>query len=210
MNRCDSQVITVRADGDNNLSYLVRPKPDGGYVCIDPSYGGDDILKELQRLGGCLDSILLTHAHGDHISDVGILVVNSGAAVYQHHAENRHFPGAREIGRDGAANCPCGVEAIITPGHTPGSTCYRIGDNLFTGDTLFVDWIGRCDFTGGDPAAMFESLKRLRVLPDDLSIYPGHDYGCVPSRSLGEEKRLNRFLACESYVEFLKLLPELV
>ena len=102
-----------------------------------------------------------------------------------------------------------GVEAIFTPGHTHGGTCYRVGNSLFTGDVLFVDWVGRCDFPGGDSRELFQSLAKLRSLPAELAIYPGHHYGTVESRSLGEEKELNKFLNCLDYGEFLRLLPEL-
>jgi glyoxylase-like metal-dependent hydrolase (beta-lactamase superfamily II) len=101
------------------------------------------------------------------------------------------------------------VEVLFTPGHTRGSACFLWGDHLFTGDTLFVDWVGRADLPGGDPAALFSSLGRLKALPGHLRLHPGHDYGAVPSRTLGEEVRLNRFLACTDFESFLKLLPEL-
>jgi glyoxylase-like metal-dependent hydrolase (beta-lactamase superfamily II) len=101
------------------------------------------------------------------------------------------------------------METLFTPGHTPGGTCYLVGDALFTGDVLFVDWVGRCDFAGGDSLALFQSLAKLRSLPPEVAIYPGHHYGCVESRRLGEEIRLNKFLHCQDYGTFLRLLPEL-
>ena len=66
------------------------------------------------------------------------------------------------------------VQVLHTPGHTPGSVTYRIQDALFTGDTMFRASYGRTDFPGGNPAEMRASLQRLRALPGDLPVYPGH------------------------------------
>ncbi len=84
-----------------------------------------------------------------------------------------------------------------------------MGEDLFTGDVLFVDWVGRSDFAGGDPLALFRSLARLRALPPRLMIRPGHHYGSVESRSLGEEIHLNKFFSCTDYDRFLSMQPEL-
>ena len=63
---------------------------------------------------------------------------------------------------------------LHTPGHTVGCVCYRIGDALFSGDTLFFESIGRTDFPGGDLSVMRRSLSRLTSLEDSLTVYPGH------------------------------------
>ena len=65
------------------------------------------------------------------------------------------------------------------------------------------------ELSGGDSRALFQSLARLRSLPPELDIYPGHHYGTVESRCLGDEIRLNKFLNCTDYEKFLRLLPEL-
>jgi glyoxylase-like metal-dependent hydrolase (beta-lactamase superfamily II) len=66
---------------------------------------------------------------------------------------------------------------------------------IFSGDTLFVNACGRCDLRGGDPALMFESLRRLASLGDDVTLYPGHDYGDVPVSSIAREKERNPYLS---------------
>jgi hydroxyacylglutathione hydrolase len=129
--------------------------------------------------------------------------------VWVHPLETHRAAGATALPREGALPALEGLEALFTPGHTPGGTCYRIGGDLFTGDVLFVDWVGRSDFPGGDPRRLFESLARLRALDPGLMIRPGHHYGSVESRRLGDEVRLNRFLACRDYDRFLALQPEL-
>lgn len=83
------------------------------------------------------------------------------------------------------------AHVITTPGHTPGGVTYRIGNSLFTGDTLFKGTIGRTDLYGGDFNVLAESIRtKLFTLPDELVVYPGHGY---PS-TIGEEKKSNRFL----------------
>ena len=75
------------------------------------------------------------------------------------------------------------ITMMHTPGHTPGSCSYRLRDGIVTGDTLFVNGCGRCDFVGGDPETMFATLKALiDKLPGQTIMYPGHDYGPSPSR----------------------------
>ena len=82
------------------------------------------------------------------------------------------------------------VTWLHTPGHTPGSSCLRVGDVLFTGDTLFRHECGRCDLEGGDFSLMLKSLKRLHDLPGDLHVMPGHE----GTSTLEEERRMNPYM----------------
>jgi glyoxylase-like metal-dependent hydrolase (beta-lactamase superfamily II) len=87
------------------------------------------------------------------------------------------------------------VEVIHTPGHTPGSVCFLVEGNLFTGDTLFVGAAGRTDLTGGSLDDLLRSIsERLIVLPDDTVIWPGHDYGQTPSSTIAREKAENVYI----------------
>jgi glyoxylase-like metal-dependent hydrolase (beta-lactamase superfamily II) len=84
------------------------------------------------------------------------------------------------------------VTLVHTPGHTPGSQCFLVGERLVSGDTLFLDGCGRTDLPGGDSAAMFESLHtRLARVPDDTVLYPGHLYSPDPSATLGDTRQRN-------------------
>jgi glyoxylase-like metal-dependent hydrolase (beta-lactamase superfamily II) len=83
---------------------------------------------------------------------------------------------------------------LSTPGHTPGSVCFQVGDCLFTGDTLFVGSCGRVDLPGSNPEHMHASLRRLASLPDELTVLPGHDYGPSPSNKIGGEKATNMMM----------------
>jgi glyoxylase-like metal-dependent hydrolase (beta-lactamase superfamily II) len=86
------------------------------------------------------------------------------------------------------------LQVIHTPGHTPGGICLLCGQDLLTGDTLFVGGIGRTDFPGGSHQQLMNSIKdRLMVLPDDTIVWPGHGYGGSRS-TLGEELKTNPYL----------------
>jgi glyoxylase-like metal-dependent hydrolase (beta-lactamase superfamily II) len=202
-------IVTIDAGGDANRSYLIYPEHAQEAWCVDPSYAAGAILDTCSRDGKRLTEVLLTHTHGDHVATLDRLRAGRDLRVWIHPLEAAHIKGAVPLPGEGPIPGLGGAEAIHTPGHTPGGVCYRVGGALFTGDLLFVDWIGRTDLPGGDPAAMFQSLAKLRTLPPELAIHPGHHYGSVESRSLGEELAANKFLACTDYAAFLRLLPEL-
>ena len=83
------------------------------------------------------------------------------------------------------------VEFLHTPGHTPGSQCFRIKNTLVSGDTLFINGCGRVDLPGSNSDDMFASLRKLADLPDDTLLLPGHNYGHVPNATMGETKKMN-------------------
>ena len=125
----------------------------------------------------------------------------TGARAHIHRADGG---GRRDaVLLDGGERLPLGgqaIEVLHTPGHTPGSACYRWGGALFTGDTLFVDY---CGFAA-DEKALYHSLQAvLRALPDELVIYPGHDYGATPTETLGREKLKNPYLQAQDYAGWL-------
>ncbi len=86
------------------------------------------------------------------------------------------------------------MEFLHTPGHTPGSQCFRIRNTLVSGDTLFINGCGRVDLPGSDPEQMYHSLQRLCALPDDTLLLPGHHYSEAPNATMGETKRQNTYL----------------
>ena len=82
------------------------------------------------------------------------------------------------------------IEVIHTPGHTVGSVCYKIGDMIFSGDTLFCGSIGRTDFPGGSMLQMTASLKKLSKLEGNYNVYPGHE----DLTDLDTERRTNLYM----------------
>ena len=161
-------------------------------IVIDPGDEAGRILRAAasRRIAG----ILLTHGHFDHIGavaalkgeDTPVLIHELDAPMLEDPALNAsrlllrqdvQAPPATDLLRDGRRLSLAGldIEVLHTPGHTPGSACFRIGDHLFTGDTLFEHGWGRTDLPGGDEHALFASLRRLMPLARTLTIHPGHD-----------------------------------
>ncbi|GIS84002.1 MAG: hypothetical protein CM1200mP16_03020 [Nitrospina sp.] len=78
------------------------------------------------------------------------------------------------------------IKCLHTPGHTPGSQCFRVVDSLVAGDTLFLQGCGRVDLPGGDSEELFHTLtRRLSKIDDHIILYPGHNYGGSPSGRWG-------------------------
>jgi len=86
------------------------------------------------------------------------------------------------------------VEFLHTPGHTPGSQCFRIKRTLVSGDTLFINGCGRVDLPGSNSEQMFQSLGKLAELPDDTLLLPGHNYAHIPNATMAETKRINTYM----------------
>ena len=191
---------------DHNFSYLAVAA-NGDALLVDPTGDAEVICMAVEAAGSITPRyILLTHGHLDHTQAVGEALGFFPAEVVAH--PNHPLAGRTRL-RDGQL-LPFGetaVEAIFTPGHTRDSVCYRFADDsaVFTGDVLFVGCIGFCR-----SKEMYNSLmKKILPLADSLVVYSGHDYGPVPFRTLGEEKKLNPYLNCHSLEEFKAELQHL-
>ena len=102
------------------------------------------------------------------------------------------------------------IDVIYTPGHTDDSYTLRMGDRLFTGDTLLIRGTGRTDFQNGDPRAQYESIfGRLLRFPDETLVYPAHDYKGDTVSTIGEEKAFNPRLQVKSADEYVVLMNSL-
>jgi len=203
------EVVTIDASGDANRTYCILDREGRRAFCVDPSFAARAVLDAANEGACALTDVFITHTHHDHVATLAQLKSRPGVRVWVHPKETSRIDGATPLPGEGPLAAVPGVDVIYAPGHTPGGVCYRMDDALFTGDTLFVDWVGRADFAGGDAGALFESLAKLRALPGNLIIHPGHHYGQVEKRTLAEEIQKNKFLACTEFEMFLKLLPEL-
>ena len=192
-------VVQVRRRGKGCLSYVVGAGSRA--VVIDPSLDVERYRAISSEHGWTITDVLDTHLHADHISGARRLVELTGATLRLSSSDPFNY--AFEPLADGMEielnqNTSLSVSAVAVPGHTEGSTLYRLGDAaIFTGDTLFLESVGRPDLAEQAEAFahhLFHSLHE-RVLPlgDAITVFPAHYGASVPvhhghfvSSSLGE------------------------
>ncbi|MGD8644665.1 MAG: MBL fold metallo-hydrolase [Chromatiales bacterium] len=192
-----------------NFIYLITDRATGTAAVVDPAWEPNEILALAERLDVRITDILLTHSHHDHINGIEAVLERHDAQLHLLKAEAGFW--GRELERPslhhGGDKISLGrteIRVLHTPGHTPGSACYHVGDDLITGDTLFVFGCGRCDLSGGDPEQMFDTLRALREgLPGGTTIHPGHNYAERPVSSLEEQAECNPFMRFRDLGEFV-------
>jgi hydroxyacylglutathione hydrolase len=173
-----------------------------------------------------LTAALITHFHPDHLGGdlmghhipgaAELLQRNQKIKIYVHKSEADYVGRIAGLSRsdlvctDGTEELRVGdlrIRLVHTPGHTPGSQCFLVDGRLVSGDTLFVGSCGRVDLPGSDPAQMYDSLvNKLKQLPDDTILYPGHNYADRATSTIGEEKQRNMYMRFARLEDFLGLM----
>lgn len=194
----------------DNFIYLLVDEMTKTAAVVDPAWDVSSIIGRAKQLGVTITDALLTHSHHDHINGLEQLLSHYDAQVHLLKSEAT-FWGADLVkpslhhGGDHLKLGNTEIEILHTPGHTPGSACYRVGDDIITGDTLFVFGCGRCDLRGGDPEQMHTTLKRFRdELPASIVIHPGHHYAVQKTSTLGEEIEGNPFMHFTEVDQFVR------
>jgi glyoxylase-like metal-dependent hydrolase (beta-lactamase superfamily II) len=195
-----------------NFAYIIGDRITREVVVIDPAWDIDGLLKLIAERDYQLTGALVTHYHPDHcggsfgqntVEGVSRLLEHVSLPVYAHELEADGVRRVTGISEQDIKKVTSGdklmvgdidIEFLHTPGHTPGSQCFRVKNTLVSGDTLFIDGCGRVDLPGSDTEDMFRSLQRLASLPDDTLLLPGHNYSAVPHATLGETKLTNTYL----------------
>jgi hydroxyacylglutathione hydrolase len=172
--------------------YLVTCTQTQETVVIDP---GDDPAKIQQQLGMLtVRWLVFTHAHPGHVGAKDALKAATGAPTAMHLADataNLKSADRYLVTGDSLPFGTFALEVLATPGHSPGGLSFKVGNHLFTGDTLMAGRIGRVDLPGSNPQQMAMSLHvSLLALPDNTVVYPGHG----PNTTIGTERIQNPFL----------------
>ena len=186
-----------------NFVYLVVDERSREALVVDSGWETAPIENAVTKERARVKYAVATHEHFDHVSTLKDVADILGAKVVAHESSPIECD-LRVKDGEGLRLGGTSVRILHTPGHTEDSICLYDGRNVFTGDTLFVGTIGR--FDRGRAEAMYNSLQRVILgLPGETMMYPGHDYGDVPSRTLKEEKETNPFLMIRDLRSFLSL-----
>jgi len=176
-------------------------------VVVDPGFAPGVVHRMLETEGRRPVAVLATHGHYDHVGSAAEFCGDE-LPFYIHEADAPALIDAEAWG-GGFASPPVPVkdvrtlvdgdrltfagfriEVLHTPGHTPGSVCFRTDGWVLSGDLVFAGTIGRSDFPNSSEADMDRSLRRFLELPDPTDVYPGHG----PRTSVGRERERNPFL----------------
>jgi glyoxylase-like metal-dependent hydrolase (beta-lactamase superfamily II) len=167
-------------------TYLIVDEDAGASAIVDPGAEADKILALAE--GTRVEKILITHGHFDHVDALEEVKSTTGAPVYLHPAEAEKFGLPYDVPLSHDQSIPVGdlrVRTIHTPGHTPGMTCFDLGDGrIIVGDTIFVGGPGKT----WSPEEFAATMRTMRAVvfqwPDETTFYPGHG----PSGKIGEER----------------------
>ena len=188
---------------DNN-AYLLVDETSKQSVVVDPALAGKELLARTETLGAKVMYILNTHGHPDSTADdesirsitaAKIAIFEVDAPRLEKNARGTRWflpappaPVKPDLLLKEGSELKLGnlvITTLHTPGHTEGSACFYVESEgaLFTGDTLYAGSCGRTDVQGGSPAKMVFTLRRLKELPVDTRVYPGHG----PETTIGDE-----------------------
>lgn len=191
-----------------NFAYLVGDEKTGLAAVVDPGWDIRRILEVAKRDNLRIIFAINTHYHPDHTSGNDELAKTTGARIVAHEASKIE----KDISVKDGETLRVGsleVKFIHTPGHSPDHVSLLVQGKLMTGDTLFVGECGRTDLPGGSAEQLYDSLfNKLMKLPDEVEVYPGHDYGARPHSTIGYERTHNYVLKPRTIREFVRFMKE--
>jgi glyoxylase-like metal-dependent hydrolase (beta-lactamase superfamily II) len=211
-----------------NYVYLFGDPETRNAAVVDAAWDIDRILAVASEDGYRITKNLVTHFHPDHLGGdlmghqiTGALEL-AGKAGVKTYIHKREVPFVHRVcglsdsdivpveGGDATEVGRVRVTFLHTPGHTPGSQCFLVGNTCISGDTLFIGSCGRVDLPGSSAEDMYRSLtETLAVLPDDTILLPGHNYADRPRSTIGHEKRANAMMRFKTMKDFLALMSPL-
>lgn len=208
-----------------NFMYLLGDPESRQALIVDPAWDVESLLQVARRDDYQIAGALVTHYHPDHVGGdlwgvqvegVTRLLESEAVPLYvnKHEAEGlKRVTGVadsdlkRVDDGDALDLGALSIGFLHTPGHTPGSQCFLIGDRLVAGDTLFVQGCGRVDLPGGDPDQMYYSLtQKLAKLPPETVLYPGHHYGPTETSTIADELEQNVYMRVQSLDDWRQLM----
>ena len=208
-----------------NFMYLIGDPGSRKALVVDPAWDVMSLLEVARQDDYDVVGALITHYHPDHgggdlwgvhVEGVNRLLEEHQVPLYvnKHEAEGlKVVTGVSDTDMrktDDGETLTLGqvqIRFLHTPGHTPGSQCFLLGDRLVAGDTLFVQGCGRVDLPGGDAEQMYYSLtQKLAKLPSKTVLYPGHHYGPSETSTIEQELQNNLYLRVQSLDDWRRLM----
>lgn len=194
-------IILKQFTAGSCYSYILSSDSDA--LIIDPHISlpreyGEYLAKNRLTLRYILD----THTHADHFSAAAVLKKRFNAPVLMHAKALSELADRRLNDGDEISIGSAAFRVIYTPGHTDDAVSIYGDGKLFTGDVLLIGSVGRTDFQNGSPESMYDTLQKLKALPDATLVFPGHDYHEKRSSSIGKEKATNPYLQESSKESF--------
>jgi len=189
-------------------TYLLASRPGGEALIIDPVLEKvDRYIQLVNELDLKLVKAIDTHLHADHVSGIGALRDRTYCVTVMGEQSKADVVSMRVADGDKLRIEGLSLDVLYTPGHTDDSYCFRLGDRVFTGDTLLIRGTGRTDFQNGDPRAQYESIfNKLLRLPDETLVFPAHDYKGETVSTIAEERRFNPRLQVKSVEQYVEVM----
>ncbi len=208
-----------------NFMYLLGDPTSRQALIVDPAWDVESLLDVARQDGYEIAGALITHYHPDHVGGdlwgvqvegVTRLLESAAVPLYVNKNEAEGLKVVTGVSDSDLQRVDDGhhlelgslsIDFLHTPGHTPGSQCFLVGDRLVAGDTLFVQGCGRVDLPGGDPDQMYFSLtQKLAKLPRETVLYPGHHYGPSETSTIGDELEQNVYMRVPSLDDWRLLM----
>jgi hydroxyacylglutathione hydrolase len=205
-----------------NFVYLIGSTATRKIAVVDAAWEIDKILRLAAEDDMEITHAFVTHTHPDHvggrfagveIEGVAELLSKCKAKVVVHKAEAEFLKTLSPsdlIKTESGDKINVGgleIQLLHTPGHTPGSQCFLVENRIVSGDTLFIGSCGRVDLPGSNPEQMYYSLtQKLKPLPDDTILFPGHNYSDTATSTIGEQKQTNPYFQFHSLKQFLSIM----
>lgn len=190
-------MLQIEKTGHVTNTYVLKDKKTNALMVVDPAYDGKSIKKEVEQIGGKVETVVITHSHADHIAGLAELVNGTNIKVYIHELDEQGLYDAalneeevvktkvEAVNKKNIVTVKDNYNIIVgkilmeimhTPGHTKGSIIlFNKEENiLFSGDTIFANSYGRTDLVASSPESMKETLDKIFHEFDDIQVFPGH------------------------------------
>ena len=195
---------------DKNITYLIQTQEMERLWAVDASVPIHNLPSELRNK---IAGIFITHTHGDHIAYLDQFISENPEIYIYLFVESsyRRFDHKTILISDGDV-IPVDqsqVKVLHTPGHYPDSCCFLLDNSLFTGDTVFIGRTGRTISAGSNVRKLYHSVyEKVLTLPQNITIFPGHDYGSKPYCSIEENIKISPLLQAEDEDDFVQRMEE--